>query len=181
MRPQNLLLHSLLMLVALSAFPISAYADDAVTMRISSPAIADGATIPVQFTCSGIDQSPPLTWTDVPPETKSLALLVEDPDAPSGTFIHWVVYDIPPTMGGLNQGKASRPFPGGGEEGMNGFGKMGYKGPCPPPGKPHHYHFKLFALDKNLNLGLEPDAQSVRDAMQGHVKASAEFVGIFSR
>ena len=111
----------------------------------------------------------------VPEGTKSLALLLEDPDAPGGTFVHWVVYDISPGTNGLYRGAID------GKEGVNSAGEVAYMGPCPPPGKPHHYHFRLFALDAKPNLGDRPNAQSVRDAMNGHIKESAELVGIFGR
>jgi Raf kinase inhibitor-like YbhB/YbcL family protein len=161
--------------------PVGSSAIESPGMQISSPAFADGATIPQRYTCMGVEQSPPLTWSGVPTNAKTLGLIVVDPDAPSGAFEHWVVYNIPPQSTGLKEGKPKRLFPGGGEEGMNGAGKMGYFGPCPPPGKVHHYHFRLFALDKNLDLGLQPDAKSVRDAMNGHTIMTAEMVGIFSR
>ena len=174
-------LTALLVLFSASAIPASGIAADASSLELSSSAFANGAAIPTQYTCNGAAESPPLAWSGVPENAKSLALIVEDPDAPSGNFVHWVVYNIPATKTGMTGKKPGRLFPGGGEEGMNGAGKMGYFGPCPPPGSQHHYHFKLFALDKNLNLGLQPDAKSVRDAMSGHVVANAEFVGIFTR
>jgi Raf kinase inhibitor-like YbhB/YbcL family protein len=181
MRPHTFSLTALLMLFTAWAFPVSGIAADASSLQLSSSAFANGAVMPVQYTCNGANESPPLEWSGVPTNAKSLALIVEDPDAPSGSFVHWVVYDIPPAKKGMTGKKPGRLFPGGGEEGMNGAGKMGYMGPCPPPGTPHHYHFNLYAIDKNLNLGLQPDAKSVRDAMQGHVVASTEFVGIFGR
>ena len=144
-------------------------------LQINSSVVSQGGTIPTEFTCAGADQSPSLSWSGVPQDTKSLALVVEDPDAPSGTFVHWVVYDIPPSSTGFKAGAVD------GKEGVNGMGRAAYMGPCPPPGKPHHYHFELFALDTNLNLGAKPDAQSVRDTMKGHVKESTELVGIFGR
>ena len=181
MRLHTFSLTALLVLFSASAIPASGIAADASSFQLSSSAFANDAVIPAQYTCNGAQESPPLAWTGVPENAKSLALIVEDPDAPSGNFVHWVVYNIPATKRGMTGKKPGRLFPGGGEEGMNGAGKMGYFGPCPPPGSPHHYHFKLFALDKNLNLGLQPDAKSERDAMKGHIVASAEFVGIFSR
>jgi Raf kinase inhibitor-like YbhB/YbcL family protein len=144
-------------------------------LHISSSAFADGTTIPTQFTCSGANQSPQLSWSGTPQGTKSLALLVEDPDAPSGTFVHWVVYDIPPSSQGFKEGKV------GGTQGANGMGKASYMGPCPPPGKPHHYHFRLFALDSNPNVEANPTAQALRNAVTGHILESAELVGIFER
>ena len=181
MRLHILSLTALLVLFTTSAIPASGIAADVSALQLSSSAFANGGVIPTQYTCNGAGESPPLAWTGVPENAKSLAVIFEDPDAPSGNFVHWVVYNIPATKKGMNGKKAGRLFPGGGEEGMNGAGKMGYLGPCPPPGSPHHYHFKLFALDTNLNLGLQPDSKSVRDAMKDHVIASTQFVGMFSR
>lgn len=175
MQPRNLLLAGLIVSLSVSMLPTSGIAAEASKLQISSPAVAEGATIPTQFSCGGGNQSPPLSWDGVPQGTKSLALLVEDPDAPAGTFVHWIVYDISPNSRGFQAGAAD------GKEGMNSAGEAAYMGPCPPPGKPHHYHFRLFALDTNLSLGANPDARAVRDAMKGHVKESAELVGIFGR
>ena len=181
MRLHTFSVTALLVLFTVSAIPASGIAADVSSLQLSSPAFANGAVIPTQYTCNGAGESPPLAWSGVPENAKSLALVVEDPDAPSGNFVHWVVYNIPAAKKGMTGKKPGRLFPGGGEEGMNGAGKMGYFGPCPPPGSPHHYHFELFALDKILNLGLQPDAKSVRDAMKGHVVSNTESVGIFGR
>lgn len=170
-----ILLAVLMMLLLISTLHVSSIAADALKLQISSPAISDGATIPNEFTCSGKNQSPPLSWTDVPSNTKSLALLVEDPDAPVGTFVHWVVYDISPGTTGVKPGVSN------GKEGLNSAGKAAYMGPCPPPGNPHHYHFRLFALDTNLAVEAQPNVQAVRTAMQGHIIQSADLVGIFGR
>jgi len=175
MPSRNLLLASLMMSLTVSMLPASAIATDASKLRITSEAISEGATIPTQFTCSGANQSPPLSFSGIPEGTKSLALLMDDPDALNGTFVHWVAYDIPPTSSGFATGKVE------GKQGVNSVGEASYMGPCPPPGKPHHYHFRLFALDAPPTLGANPDAQAVRDAMKGHVKANAELVGIFER
>ena len=181
MRPHTYSLTALLVLFTVWAIPALGIAADTSSLQLSSSAFGNGTVIPMQYTCNGAEESPPVAWIGVPGNAKSLALIVEDPDAPSGNFVHWVVYNIPPSEQGLTGKKPGRLFPGGGEEGMNGAGKMGYFGPCPPPGSPHHYHFKLFALDKSLNLGLQPDAKSVRDGMKGHVIASTELVGMFGR
>jgi Raf kinase inhibitor-like YbhB/YbcL family protein len=175
MQRRYLLPSVLMMLLLISMLPASSMAADALKLQISSPAISDGATIPKEFTCSGENQSPPLSWTGVPSDTKSLALLVEDPDAPVGIFVHWVVYDISPSTTGVKPGAT------GGKEGLNSAGKGAYMGPCPPPGNPHHYHFRLLALDTNLSLEAQPNVQAVRTAMQGHVIQSADLVGIFGR
>jgi Raf kinase inhibitor-like YbhB/YbcL family protein len=175
MRPHNFLLAGLMVSLTISMVPASGIAADASKLRIDSPVLSEGATIPTQFTCSGADKSPPLSWSGVPQGTKSLALLVEDPDAPNGTFVHWVVYDIAPSSHGFKPGAAD------GKEGVNSAGEAAYMGPCPPPGKPHHYHFSLFALDTKLSPGANPNAQAVRNAMTAHVKESAELVGTFGR
>ncbi len=152
------------------------------SLKISSPAFADNTTIPAQYACTGADTSPPLKWSGVPADAGALALIVEDPDAPGGTFIHWVAYDMPPSQAGLESGVAQgEAMPDGGKQGINGFRKAGYNGPCPPPGSPHHYHFRLFALDQAVNPQTPATASALEDAMKGHVKASAELVGIFER
>lgn len=165
-------------LIALFIGSAAARAD----MAIRCPAFVNNATIATQYACTGADKSPPLKWSGVPDGTKTLALIVEDPDAPGGTFIHWVAYDIPPSGAGLESGiTPGETVPGGGKQGMNGFRKTGYNGPCPPPGSPHHYHFRLFALDEAVNPQTPVTASALEDAMKGHIKASAELVGIFQR
>jgi Raf kinase inhibitor-like YbhB/YbcL family protein len=161
--------------LTVSMFLMSGILADASMLQITSPEFSNGATIPTQFTCSGANKPPPLAWSDMPQGTKSLALLLEDPDAPGGTFVHWVVYDIPPNLSGSKLGAV------GGKQGVNGAGEVAYMGPCPPPGRPHHYYFRLFALDANPNVGARPDAQALRDGVKGHVMDSAELVGIFGR
>jgi Raf kinase inhibitor-like YbhB/YbcL family protein len=179
MRPRNVSLVLLLMFGAVFARPAMA---DSQSLRLSCPDFTDGAAIPEQFTCKGADTSPPLAWSGIPEGVKSLALIVEDPDAPGGTFVHWVAYNIPPSSLGLPGGLPKTPhLAEGGEQGINGFGKAGYNGPCPPPGSPHHYHFRLFALDQEVNPGGQVRAGALEDTMRGHVKASAELVGIFGR
>jgi len=154
------------------------------TMSITSSAFAPGATIPVGYTCKSTQvQSPPLAWKGLPGDAKTLALIVKDPDAPNGTFIHWVVYNLPSSLTGLD---ANVPPTGklanGGLQGANGLGEIGYKGPCPPPGSPpHHYHFELSALDTALDLKPGATAAEVEAAARGHVKATADLVGTFAR
>jgi Raf kinase inhibitor-like YbhB/YbcL family protein len=149
---------------------------------LSSTAIAPNAPIASDYSCGGADVSPPLTWSGAPTSAKSFALIVEDPDAPGGIFIHWVAYNIPAGQTSMPQGveRASQ-IEGGGRNGMNDFGHFGYNGPCPPRGSIHHYHFRLFALDSTLNLGEKVDAAALEAAMKGHVVAKAELVGTFSR
>ena len=149
---------------------------------LTSPAFSSGAAIPVQFSCSGSDQSPALNWTGAPEGTGSFALIVEDPDAPSGTFVHWVIFNLPGSSTGLPADVPKTPtLPDGAVQGKNGMGATGYKGPCPPPGKIHHYHFDLFALDTKVDAASNADADSLRSAMRGHIRGSTELVGTFSR
>lgn len=166
--------------VLLLAFAEPAYAQ--ATLKLSSSAFAPGSAIPKQYTCDGQDYSPALTWTGVPAAAKTLALIVDDPDAPMGTFVHWVVYNLPASVRQLDQDVAKAPtIAGGGQQGRNGFGRDGYRGPCPPPGPTHHYHFRLYALDTSLKLGPGAGAAEVEAATKGHVLASAELVGTYSR
>jgi Raf kinase inhibitor-like YbhB/YbcL family protein len=151
-------------------------------MQIASSAVRSGDPIPVENTCSGANLSPPLTWSGAPTETKSFALIVADPDAPAGVFYHWVAYDLPASSTGLPAAvPPAANLAAGGTQGINSFGTIGYKGPCPPHGKPHHYHFRLFAL--GIRLGLRPgaDAAELAAAMKGHTLASADLVGTFQR
>jgi Raf kinase inhibitor-like YbhB/YbcL family protein len=153
-----------------------------VPFKLESSTMVPGTPIDVEYTCSGADRSPPLTWSGSPKSTTSFALIVSDPDAPSGTFIHWVAYNIPVTTSSLPAGvPRTSALPGGGTNGTNGFGQIGYKGPCPPPGKVHHYHFRLYAADSKLNLGDDADASAVESAIRDHVVGSAELMVTFSR
>jgi len=168
----------LLMIVAAR----SARGADTGALSIGSPAFLSGATIAPQFSCVAADQSPPLAWTGVPDGTKSLALIVADPDAPSGTFIHWVIFNLPPATRALPDGVAkTQSLAQGGVQGINSFRQIGYNGPCPPRGPAHHYHFKLYALDSTLDLNPGAHADAVEAAASGHVLATAELVGIFGR
>jgi Raf kinase inhibitor-like YbhB/YbcL family protein len=148
--------------------------------RISSPAFADGANIPVRHTCDGENLSPQLSWVDVPNGTRSLALIVDDPDAPRGTFAHWVLFDIPPDARGLDENLAMNAI---GVAGRNGFGRSGYGGPCPPPAdNAHRYRFTLHALDVP-SLALSPTAtrDDVDARMRSHVLGTAQLVGTYKR
>ncbi|HTW87055.1 MAG TPA: YbhB/YbcL family Raf kinase inhibitor-like protein [Candidatus Binataceae bacterium] len=145
---------------------------------ITSPAFANDAKIPSTFTCSGDNQSPPLTWRDAPARTRSYLLILRDPDAPSGEFIHWVAFDIPGSTHKLEQGiSRSGPPP----QGTNGFGRIGYDGPCPPPGRVHHYKFELTALDATLNLRPGASAKEVESKAFAHRLATTELSGEFAR
>jgi Raf kinase inhibitor-like YbhB/YbcL family protein len=151
------------------------------TLHVSSASFSDGQAIPQKLTCDGADLSPGLQWQPPPANTKSYAIVMIDPDAPV-EFTHWLAYDIPADTHALPEG-ASTPSErlGHGTEGINGFGKIGYGGPCPPAGKPHHYVFRVYALDTKLDL---PDGQGkdqVLAAIKGHVLAEGEIVGLYAR
>lgn len=150
-------------------------------MKLSSPAFADGAVIPMRYTCTGDDVSPPLAWSDTPAGAKSVALIVDDPDAPVGTWVHWVAFNLPVTAGGLPEGiKDAKQLPSGGTQGTNSWRRIGYGGPCPPSGT-HRYFFKLYALDVVLpDLGT-PDKKRLERAMKGHVLAQQELVGTYAK
>jgi Raf kinase inhibitor-like YbhB/YbcL family protein len=163
-------------------FGLPAFSEaDLSVFTLTSSDFQNGARIPERYTCSGGNQSPALEWGHLPGRTRSLALIVDDPDAPLGTFVHWVVYNIAPTMKGMPEGAAPSGAENGGEQGVNGRGEIGYTGPCPPSGKPHHYHFRLYALDQDLELKPGATSQQVEDLMKGHILSATELVGIFER
>ncbi len=150
-------------------------------MKISSSAFGHEEKIPSRYTCDSQDVSPPLAWEQVPAEAKSLVLICDDPDAPMGTWVHWVFYDIPPSLAGLPEKIAPVERPDiGGVQGKNDFGRPGYGGPCPPSGT-HRYFFKLYALDTVLNLPPGRTKKQVLQAMEGHVLAEAVLMGTYSR
>jgi Raf kinase inhibitor-like YbhB/YbcL family protein len=144
-------------------------------MKITSSAFQESGNIPSKFTCDGSDTSPPLQITGVPSEAKSLVLIADDPDAPGGLFTHWLVWNIPPQTSSIPEGSAPK-----GIHGTNDFGKSGYGGPCPPSGT-HRYYFKLFALDRELNLASSTKRRQLDAAMEGHVIAQGELMGRYSR
>ncbi len=151
---------------------------------IKSTAFKDGETIPKKFTCDGQDYSPELTWENAPTGTKSFALICEDPDAPGGTFIHWVIYDIPANMTKLPENvKKVGVVDDKIKQGVNDFGRIGYGGPCPPRGhKPHRYIFKLYALDvETLGLNSGATAEQVEAKAKGHILAEAKIIGLYGR
>lgn len=152
------------------------------TLEVKSPDFASGGTIPKRFTCEGGDLSPALEWSAPPSGTQSFALIADDPDAPVGTWVHWVVFDLPPTLRSLPQAVPKKDqLADGSRQGQNDFGKTGYGGPCPPPGKAHRYFFKLYALDTKLNLPSSSTKKDVERAMQSHVLAQGEYIGRYSR
>lgn len=151
-------------------------------LSLTSTAFNDNQTIPARYTCDGADVSPSLSWAHRPDHPAVFALIVDDPDAPSGVFTHWVLYDLPADVHELPEHLSSDERPGtGGIQGKNSFGKLGYGGPCPPPGPPHHYHFTLYALDTPLGLAPGASKQQVLDAMRGHIIGQAEIVGRYQR
>jgi Raf kinase inhibitor-like YbhB/YbcL family protein len=164
---------------------VSLYEGVPMTMVISSPAFGPNQSIPSRYTCEGEDLSPPLSWAGVPSETKSLALIVEDPDAPDPkapkmTWVHWVLYNIPPSASGLPEGVQKQALPPGTREGLNDWKRTGYGGPCPPIGR-HRYFFKIYALSQVLpDLG-SPTKSQLEKAMKGQVLSQAELVGTYEK
>jgi hypothetical protein len=151
------------------------------TMNLTSTSF-QGSQIPAKFTCSGAGISPQLAWSASPAGTASFALIVTDPDAPRGTFVHWVIFDLPAETRMLPEG-----LPGlgqltdGSRQGRNDFGEIGYAGPCPPGNSAHHYHFMLYAIDAKLNLPVGATRAQVEASMQGHIQARGELIGIYQR
>ena len=145
-------------------------------MKLSSTAFTESSSIPRKYSCDGVNVSPPLSWEGAPEGTKSLALIMDDPDAPSGTFVHWVLFDIPPALSQLREG-----VQGVGVPGANSYRKVGYNGPCPPPGPVHRYFFKVYALDQLLRLRPGGSKAELERAMQGHILASSQLMGRYGR
>lgn len=155
------------------------------SFTISSPAFEPGGSIPARYTCDGADLSPALSWSGVPAGARSLALVVYDPDAPDPqaprmTWIHWVLYDLPPDSGGLPEAVAPEALPAGTREGLNDWKRTGYGGPCPPIGR-HRYFFKLYALDAVLHDLHHPTRAALEQAMRGHILGAAELIGTYRR
>jgi len=149
---------------------------------ISSSSFSNGADIPQKYTCDGADSSPALSWTQPPAGTQTFALIANDPDAPVGDWTHWVLFDLPGSATSLPEGVAKTgEIPGGGRQGLNDFRKAGYGGPCPPPGKPHRYFFRLYALDRALGLNPGGSRAQVEAAMKGHILGQAEWMGKYHR
>jgi len=174
----------LLTLLAVPARPQAAPGSERnpMSIRLLSAAFTEGQPIPTKYTCDGQDVSPPLQWSLAPPETKSLALIADDPDAPAGTWVHWVLYDLPGGTVELAEGIPTKEvLPNGAKQGKNDFRKVGYGGPCPPPGKPHRYYFKIYALDKPVELKARASKQDLLRAMNGHVLAEGQLMGTYQR
>jgi Raf kinase inhibitor-like YbhB/YbcL family protein len=174
-------------LIGCILFPLSGglHAEDNMTLTLTSEAFTAGGEIPSQYTCQGDDSSPPLQWSGVPEQARSLVLIVDDPDAPDPaaprmTWVHWVLYNLPATAGGLAAGVSSADLPAGSEEGVNDWKRPGYGGPCPPVGR-HRYFHKLYALDTRLEGLKRPTKAAVEAAMQGHIIAQSELVGHYQK
>jgi len=157
------------------AASIASFAAGGAKMKVTSSAFREGANIPSKFSCDGANSSPPLQISDVPSEAKSLVLIVDDPDAPSGLFTHWAVWNISPQTSTIAEGSVPKGVPG-----TNDFGKSGYGGPCPPSGT-HRYYFKIFALDRELDLPFAARRGQLDAAMKGHVIAQGELMGRYAR
>ncbi len=152
------------------------------TMRVASPAFQEGGAIPKKFSCQGKNTSPALSWGKAPSGTRSFAVICDDPDAPVGTWVHWVIYNLPASLKGLPEGVPTLPtLKGGGVQGKNSWRTTGFGGPCPPHGKAHRYFFKVYALD--IVLPLKPGATKAEllKAMRGHVLAKGRLMGTYKR
>ncbi len=150
-------------------------------MKLTSSAFTEGSMIPTKYTCDGPGVSPPLAWADVPANARTLALIVEDPDAPAGLWTHWVVFNLPPGTTSLPEAvPGDKTLSSGGAQGTNTGRRIGYSGPCPPSGT-HRYYFRLYALDTPLSLGGNATTKDLQAAMKGHILADAQLMGRYKR
>jgi Raf kinase inhibitor-like YbhB/YbcL family protein len=153
-----------------------------VPLNVTSTAFQNGGAIPKRFSCQGDNVSPPLAWSGATSSIRSFVLVCEDPDAPRGTFVHWVMYNIAPNQFTLAGNiPAIDPLPNGIRQGENGADKIGYTGPCPPAGKAHHYHFSVYGLDEKLSFSGEVNRDKVISAITGHIIAQGELIGTYMR
>lgn len=167
-------------LLGLSIFLIGA--SQAMALELKSPVFSAGQEIPSRYTCDGPDVSPELMWEKSPEGTKSFALICDDPDAPMGIWVHWVVYNIPAQVQGLSEGVLRQACLADGScQGLTDFKRIGYGGPCPPPGKPHRYFFKLYALDTLLDIKAKVTKETLLSEMKGHILAEASLMGMYER
>jgi len=165
-----------ILFIAIAYNPVRMEARQMTLLKITSPAFKHNEHVPAKYTCDGTDVNPALAIENVPAGAKSLALIVDDPDAPAGTWVHWVVWNISPDTREVKE----HAVPAGASQGMNDFRKRNYGGPCPPSGT-HRYFFKLYALDTVLNLGADSTKAALERAMQGHILAQAELIGLYKR
>ena len=150
-------------------------------ITVSSDAFQEGEMIPKKYTCDGEDVSPSVSWTGLPAETKSVVLVCDDPDAPGDTWVHWILYNLPPNSGGLPEGvPPAEMLDGGGNHGINSWNRYGYGGPCPPSGV-HRYFFKIYALDTVLDIDARATEKNVLQAMEGHILIQGQLMGKYSR
>ncbi len=160
---------------------LTARGEGGMGLEVTSPAFEDGGLIPRKYTCDGEDISPPIRWRGIPPGTASIALISDDPDAPVGTWVHWVIFNIPPNTEGLEEGiPPEGVLSNGARQGLNDFRRIGYGGPCPPRGV-HRYYFKVYALDKVLDLGPGITKERLLEAMEGHILDRGELMGRYGR
>jgi Raf kinase inhibitor-like YbhB/YbcL family protein len=156
--------------------------DSPMSIELTSTAFQKGETIPKQYTGDGVDQSPPLRWSEPPSGTKSLALICDDPDAPRGTWVHWVLFNLPPQTRELEENvPTTATLPSGAKQGKNDFGNIGYGGPAPPKGKAHRYFFKLYALAVAVELPTGANKAQLEDAMKGHFLDEGQLMGTYKR
>jgi Raf kinase inhibitor-like YbhB/YbcL family protein len=152
------------------------------TLSLSSPIFQEGEDIPITYTCDGQDISPPLTWGEPPSETQSFALIMDDPDAPGGVFTHWLLFNLPADIRELLEAVPTHnELANGALQGKNGFGNIGYGGPCPPSGPAHHYRFSIYALDQALDLTAGASRKQVIDVITGHILAWGQLTGTYQR
>lgn len=153
-----------------------------IKIKVSSTAFKNGGFLPVQYTCDGNNISPPLNFSSIPEDTQSLALILEDPDAPGGTFTHWIIYNLPGNTTNLTENiPTDDTLENGAEQGVNDFGQIGYGSPCPPPGLPHRYIFKLYALNVKLDLSLGATKKQLLGVMKGHILQEGKLIGHYKR
>ncbi|MEJ2715804.1 MAG: YbhB/YbcL family Raf kinase inhibitor-like protein [Deltaproteobacteria bacterium] len=168
-------------LVALSPWSVGQACAQSNVLAVTSPAFENGGMIPRKYTCDGNNISPALRWSGIPRGTKSIAVITDDPDAPRGTFVHWVIFNIPGDVTGAPEGvPRSRSFTNGATQGRTSFRRVGYGGPCPPSGT-HRYYFKVYALDTKLNLDSSADKRKLLKSMEGHVLAAGQLMGRYRR
>jgi Raf kinase inhibitor-like YbhB/YbcL family protein len=172
----------ILFAASVSISPLSGAENKVARMELKSSAFTEDTNIPRKHTCDAEDVSPLLRWDNAPAGTRAFALIADDPDAPVGAWVHWVIYDLPAETKELAEGTAnSENLDHGAKQGMNDFRRVGYGGPCPPPGLPHRYFFKLYALDTTTNLKPRATKQQLLDAIKGHILGEAQLVGQYGR
>ncbi len=162
--------------------PATVKEESSMSIQITSTAFPEGEPIPSRYTCDAEDKSPLLRWTDLPKGTRSIALVCDDPDAPGGNWVHWILFGLPPQITELPEGVPTMgDLPSGARQGKNSFGKIGYGGPCPPKGSAHRYFFNLYALDIEITLEAGATKKELLKAMEGHVLAGGHLMGTYQR